>query len=172
VTSTTSNRIGAGITVALGIAAILLPYFFSTLAVMMLAAVMLASGVVALLQVHHLRRAGIQASVFGPWAQVIAGLVLIFWPDLALWLVALLLGGGLIANGAMGLLVLRESGVINPTFLARAEPWLSIALGVLLILMGAAGSAVLLGIVLGVALIGRGVRQWRAAAGEFEPGRP
>ncbi len=162
-TPAASARIGAGITVALGVAAILLPYFFSTLAVMMLAAVVFASGVVALLHVFAARRAGIGVSMFAPWVQVIVGLALLLWPDVALWLVALLLGGGLIANGAMALLVLRESRVVNPPLFERLAPWTSIALGVLLILLGAAGSAVLLGVVLGVALIGSGLRQWPAA---------
>ncbi|MDX1592637.1 MAG: DUF308 domain-containing protein [Gammaproteobacteria bacterium] len=156
-------RLSAAITVALGVAAILLPYFFTTLAVMMLAAVMFASGVVALFHAHAARRAGLQAGVFGPWAQVVVGIVLLLWPDVALWLVAMLLGGGLLVNGVLGLLALRESAVVNPPLIERLEPWISIALGVLLILMGAAGSALLLGIVLGVALIGSGLRQWRAA---------
>ncbi|HEY5790779.1 MAG TPA: DUF308 domain-containing protein, partial [Gammaproteobacteria bacterium] len=159
----TSARLSAGVTVALGVAAILLPYFFSTLAVMMLAAVVLASGAVALLRVLTARRAGIPAGVFGPWAQIVTGVVLLAWPDLALWLVALLLGGGLIAGGILALLALRGSSVINPPLAERILPWAQLGLGVLLIAMGAAGSALLLGVVLGLALIGSGLRQWRLA---------
>ena len=159
----TSARFSAGLTVALGVAAILLPYFFSTLAVMMLAAVVLASGAVALVHVYAARQAGLHAEVFGPWARVVAGIVLLAWPDLALWLVALLLGGGLIAGGVLELLAQRASGVINPPLVERVAPWVQVALGVLLIALGASGSAVLLGVVLGLALIGSGLRQWRLA---------
>ena len=63
----------------------------------------------------------------------------------------------------MGLVELRDSGVVNPPLLRRIELWASIGLGVLLIVTGATGSAVLLGIVLGVALIGTGLQQWRLA---------
>jgi uncharacterized membrane protein HdeD (DUF308 family) len=158
-----ANRVSAGITIALGVAAILLPYFFTTLAVMMLAAVMLASGVVALLNANTLRGAGYRVSRAGPVVQVLVGIVLLIWPDLALWVVAMLLGGGLIVHGVVGVLDLKESNVVNPPLGARLLPWSGIVLGALLILMGAAGSAVLLGIVLGVALIGSGLRQWQAA---------
>ena len=47
----------------------------------------------------------------------------------------------------------------------KLEYWASIVLGVVLILMGASGSAFLLGVILGVALISAGLQQWRAAAG-------
>ena len=165
-----ANRVSAGITVALGVAAILLPYFFSTLAVMMLAAVVLVSGAVALVNAHALRRAGYRVSLVGATVQVVVGIVLLVWPDLALWVVAMLLGGGLIVHGVVGVLDLKESNVINPPLAARLLPWSGIALGALLIVMGAAGSAVLLGIVLGLALIGSGLRQWQAAGARIEPG--
>jgi uncharacterized membrane protein HdeD (DUF308 family) len=41
--------------------------------------------------------------------------------------------------------------------------WASIVLGALLIVMGAFGSAILLGMVLGIALINAGLQQWREA---------
>jgi hypothetical protein len=41
--------------------------------------------------------------------------------------------------------------------------WSSIGFGVLLIVMGAFGSAVMLGLILGVALINAGLQQWREA---------
>jgi hypothetical protein len=46
----------------------------------------------------------------------------------------------------------------------KIELWLSIVLGVLLIILGSAGSAILLGVVLGLALISAGLQQWRLAA--------
>mgnify|MGYP002065057609 CR=1 FL=1 len=100
---------------------------------------------------------------FGPGAQVFAGIVLLIWPGLALWLVALVLGGGLILSGISGLSALRDSQVVNPSIVKKVEYWLIIGLGVLLIVMGAAGSALLLGTVLGVALISIGLQQWRLA---------
>ena len=48
--------------------------------------------------------------------------------------------------------------------LRKIESWLSIGLGTLLIVLGGAGSATLLGVVLGVALISTGLQQWRFAA--------
>ena len=78
-------------------------------------------------------------------------------------LVAVVLGGGLILSGIMGLSALNQSLVVNPPLLKKIELWSSILLGVLLILMGAAGSALLLGIILGVALISNGLQQWRMA---------
>jgi len=48
--------------------------------------------------------------------------------------------------------------------LRKIELWSSIVLGALLIASGAAGSAILLGVVLGVALISSGLQQWRLAA--------
>jgi uncharacterized membrane protein HdeD (DUF308 family) len=71
--------------------AIVLPYFVGTMAVMLLAAVMLMSGIMALVYVNATRKAGVPVSAFGPWVQVIAGIVLFIWPELALWLVAVIL---------------------------------------------------------------------------------
>ncbi len=56
------------------------------------------------------------------------------------------------------------SRVVNPPVLRKIELWSSIALGALLIVLGGAGSAILLGVVLGVALISTGLHQWRLAA--------
>jgi uncharacterized membrane protein HdeD (DUF308 family) len=158
-----STKSSAVISVVLGVAAIILPYFFGTFAVMLLGGLMLASGIVALLYVNAARKEGLSVSVFAPWAQIIAGVIILIWPGLALWLVAVILGGGLILSGITGLASLRDSGIVNPPFFLKFERWLSIALGVLLIALGATGSAILLGVVLGVALIGRGLQQWRYA---------
>ena len=158
--STSATRFSAVITIFLGVLAIVLPYFVGTMAVMLLATVMLASGIVSLLYVNSARKAGIPVSVFGPWVQVIAGVVLFIWPELALWLVAVILGGGLILSGIMGLSALRQNQLVNPTTLEKVVLWSSIVLGVFLILMGAAGSALLLGVILGVALISNGLQQW------------
>ncbi|NEX18460.1 MAG: hypothetical protein C1943_18120 [Halochromatium sp.] len=158
-----SRKIIAVISILLGIAAIALPYFFGTLAVSVLGGVMLASGLVSLLFVIDVRRQGLPVSVFGSWAQMIAGLVILVWPELALWLVAVLLGGGLILSGITGLVALRDAGIVNPPLLRKVGLWASILLGVLLILTGALGSAILLGLFLGIALIGAGLQQWREA---------
>ncbi|MEN8174250.1 MAG: DUF308 domain-containing protein [Pseudomonadota bacterium] len=158
-----STKTRAVITILLGVAAIVLPYLFGALAVMMLGGVMLASGIVALLYVNAARKQGIPVSVFGPWVQVIAGTVILIWPELALWLVAVILGGGLILSGITGLTSLRDSGMVNPPMLRKIGLWSSIGLGVLLIVMGAAGSAILLGVVLGVALISAGLQHWQLA---------
>ena len=158
-----STKSSAVISVVLGVAAIILPYFFGTFAVMLLGGVMLASGIVALLYVNAARKEGLSVSVFAPWAQIVAGVIILIWPGLALWLVAVILGGGLILSGVTGLASLRDSGVVNPPLFLKIERWLSIVLGVVLIVMGATGSAILLGVVLGVALIGRGLQQWRYA---------
>ena len=158
-----STKFSAAVTVLLGVAAIVLPYFVGALAVMMLGGVMLASGIMALLYVSAARKEGLPVSVFAPWAQVIAGVVVLIWPELALWLVAVVLGGGLVLSGITGLSALRDSGMVNPPLLRKIEWWASIGLGALLIVMGAAGSAILLGVVLGVALISAGLQQWRLA---------
>ncbi len=150
-------------TILLGVAAIILPYLFGTFAVMMLGGVMLASGIVALFYINTIRKEGIPVSVIAPWVQVIAGLVILIWPELALWIVAVILGGGLILSGITGLTALRDSGVVNPPMRRKIELWLSIVLGVLLIMLGSAGSAILLGLVLGLALISAGLQQWRLA---------
>lgn len=159
-----STRLSAVVSILLGVAAIVLPYFFGTLAVMMLGGVMLASGIVALLFVNAARKEGISVGVFAPWVQVIAGVVILIWPGLALWLVALILGGGLVLSGVLGLTALRDSGVVNPPRLRKIELWSSIVLGALLVVLGSAGSAILLGVVLGVALISTGLQRWRLAA--------
>lgn len=159
-----ATRFSAVITILLGVLAIILPYFVGTLAVMLLAAVMLASGVIALLYVNGLRQAGLPFSAFGPWVQIIAGVVLIIWPQLALWLVAVILGGGLLLSGIMGLTAMQQDPRVNPPTLKKIGLLSSIVLGMLLILMGAAGSAILLGIILGVALISNGLQQWRMAS--------
>lgn len=156
-----SARTSAVITILLGVTAIVLPYLFGTFAVMLLGGVMLASGVMGLLYVNGIRSQGLPASVFGPWVQMIAGVVILLWPELALWLVAVILGGGLILGGVTGLTALRDAKVINPPVLRKVELWSSIALGVLLIVAGAAGSGVLLGVVLGIALISAGLQRWR-----------
>ena len=159
-----STRFSAITSILLGVAAIILPYLFGTFAVMMLGGVMLAGGVVALLYVNAARREGVPVSVIAPWIQVIAGVVILIWPGLALWIVAIILGGGLMLSGITGLTALRDSGVINPPMLRKIELWVSIVLGGLLILLGATGSAILLGVVLGVALISKGLHQWRLSA--------
>lgn len=158
-----STKSFAVVTVLLGIVAIVLPHFFGTLAVIVLGGVMLASGIVALLHVNDARKQGLPVSVFGPWAQVIVGVVILIWPKLALWLIGILLGGGLILNGIAGLTALRDSEVVNPPMLRKIGLWSSIVLGALLVVMGGLGSAILLGLVLGVALINAGVQQWYAA---------
>lgn len=158
-----STRLFAVVSILLGIAAIALPYFFGTLTVVILGGVMLASGIVSLLFVLDVRKQGLPVSVFGPWAQMIAGVVILIWPELALWLAAVFLGGGLILGGITGLTALRDAGVVNPPLTRKVGLWASIVLGVLLIAMGAFGSAILLGLILGIALIGAGVQQWREA---------
>ena len=159
-----STKFSAVTSILLGVAAIILPYLVGTLAVMMLGGVMLASGIVALIYVSAARKEGIPVSVFSPWVQVIAGAVILVWPGLALWIVAVILGGGLILSGITGLTALRDSGVVNPPVLRKIELWLSIVLGALLIVLGGTGSAILLGMVLGVALISTGLQRWRLAA--------
>lgn len=159
-----STKFSAVISIFLGVAAIILPYFFGTFAVMMLGAVMLASGIVALLYVNAARKEGIPVSVLAPWVQVIAGAVILIWPGLALWIVAVILGGGLILGGITGLTALRDSGLVNPPIRRKIELWSSIVLGVLLIVLGGTGSAILLGVVLGVALISIGLQYWRLAS--------
>jgi uncharacterized membrane protein HdeD (DUF308 family) len=156
-----STRFLAVVSIVLGVAAIALPYFFGTLAVMALGGVMLASGIVALLFVNDIRRQGVPLSVLGPWAQVLAGLVILVWPELALWLAAVLLGGGLILSGITGLTALRDAEVVNPPVLRKIALWVSIALGALIVGTGAFGSSILLGLVLGVALINAGLQQRR-----------
>ena len=158
------TKFSAVIGILLGVAAIVLPYFFGTFAVMMLGGVMLASGALALLYVNAARKEGIPVSAFSPWVKVIAGVIILIWPGLALWIVAVILGGGLILSGTTGLAALRNSGIVNPPMLRKIELWSSIALGLLLIVLGGAGSAILLGIVLGIALISAGLQQWRLAA--------
>ena len=158
-----STRFLAVVSILLGVAAIILPYFFGTFAVMALGAVMLASGAVALVYVYNARKRGLPANVFGPWAQVIAGLVILVWPELTLWLLAILLGGGLILSGITGLTAMADSKVVNPPLHPKIGLWTSIALGVLLIVLGGFGSAVLLGLVLGIALISVGIQRWREA---------
>ena len=158
-----STRTFAVVTILLGVAAIVLPHFFGKLAVMALGGVVLAGGVVSLLFANDVRKEGLPVSVFGPWAQVIAGVVILIWPELALWLVAVLLGGGLILSGITGLTALHDAGVVNPPLLRKIGLWASIVLGALLIVMGAFGSAILLGLILGIALINAGLQQWREA---------
>jgi uncharacterized membrane protein HdeD (DUF308 family) len=159
-----SAKFVAATSILLGVAAIILPYIFGTFAVMMLGGVMLASGIVTLIYVNAARKEGIPVSVFAPWVQVVAGVVILVWPELALWIVAVILGGGLILSGITGLAALRDSGLVNPPVRRKIELWSSIVLGALLIVLGSAGSAILLGVVLGVALISTGLQQWRLAS--------
>lgn len=156
-----TSKIGAVASILLGIAAIAAPYLFGTFAMMVLGGVILASGIVALLYVNAARREGFPLGVYLPWLQIAVGLVIFVWPGLALWIIAVALGGGLILSGVIGLAELRELAIVNPPRSRRLEQWVRIALGALLILSGAAGSAILLGLVLGIALIGHGVQQWR-----------
>jgi uncharacterized membrane protein HdeD (DUF308 family) len=158
-----TSKIIAVLFVVLGIAAIALPYLFGTLAVAVLGGIMLASGIVSLFFVMDARRQGLPVSLIGPWAQIIAGIVILFWPELALWLAAVLLGGGLILSGIAGLSAMRDAGVVNPPLLRKVALWANIVLGMLLIAMGSLGSAVLLGLILGLALIAAGIQQWREA---------
>lgn len=160
------SKLAAVITMILGAAAIVLPYYFGTLAVMVLGAVILASGVMALFYASAVRRQGFAVSGFGPWARVIAGAVILVWPELTLWLVAVVLGAGFILSGLGGLAALRDMGVVNPPFSLKIEHWGSIGFGILLIVTGSFGSAVLVGAVLGIALIIAGLQQWRMA--DFE----
>ena len=159
-----ATKFSAVTSILLGVAAIILPYLFGTFAVMLLGGVMLASGIVALLYVNAARREGAPVSIIAPWVQVIAGVVILIWPELALWIVAVILGGGLILSGIAGLTALHDSGLVNPPVFRKIELWLSIVLGALLIVLGSAGSAILLGVVLGIALISAGLQQWRLAA--------
>jgi membrane protein HdeD len=156
-----STKVFAIGSILLGVAAIALPYFFGTLAVLLLGGVMLASGIVSLLFVIDVRKQGLPVSVLGPSAQIIAGVVVLIWPELTLWLAAVFLGGGLILSGITGLTALRDAGIVNPSPLRKVGLWASILFGVVLIGTGASGSAILLGLILGIALIAAGVQQWR-----------
>ena len=158
------TKFSAVISILLGVAAIILPYLVGTFAVMLLGGVMLASGIVALLYVNAARKEGIPVSILAPWVQVITGVVILIWPGLALWMVAVILGGGLVLSGITGLTALRDSAVVNPPVLRKIELWSIIVLGALLIVLGGTGSAILLGMVLGVALISTGLQRWRLAA--------
>ena len=157
------TKFSAVTSILLGIAAILLPYLFGTLAVMMLGGVILASGILALLYINAARKQGIPVSVSAPWVQMIAGVILLIWPELALWMVAVILGAGLILNGITGLTALGDSDLVNPPVTLKIGLWTSIVLGVLIIVLGSTGSAILLGFILGVALISNGIQQWRIA---------
>lgn len=158
----TSLKTYAAVSLLLGATAIILPYLFGTLSVMALGGIILASGIITLLYVYKLQKRGLALSVFGPWAQILAGVVILLWPELTLWLVAVLLGGGLILTGITGLSSLQDFGRGRETpLMTKLGLWASVALGVVLILMGAIGSAVLLGLILGVALINAGLQQWR-----------
>jgi uncharacterized membrane protein HdeD (DUF308 family) len=156
-----STKVFAIGSILLGVAAIALPYFFGTLAVMVLGGVMLAGGILSLLFAIDARRQGWPVGVLGSWAQIIAGSVVLVWPELALWLAAVLLGAGLILSGITGLSALRDAGIVNPPPLRKVGLWASILFGVVLIATGAFGSAILLGLVLGIALIVAGIQQWR-----------
>ena len=157
------TKFSAVASILLGVAAILLPYLFGTLAVMMLGGVILASGILAMLYISAARKEGIPVSVLGPWVQMIAGVILLIWPELALWIVAVILGAGLILNGITGLTALSDSDVVNPPVILKIGLWTSIILGVMIIVLGSTGSAILLGLILGVALISTGLQQWRLA---------
>jgi len=163
--SLSNTRLSALITMGLGVAAILLPYLFGTVAVMLLAVVMLASGISSLLYLNAWRRAGFPMSTTGPWAQVVASALLLIWPELALWLVAVVLVGGLVISGILGLWALGGGPPPRQATVKRLELWLTVGLGMLLILMGSAGSALLLGIILGFTLIVTGWQRWRLAQG-------
>ncbi len=157
------TKFSAVASILLGVAAILLPYLFGTLAVMMLGGVILASGILAMLYISAARKEGIPVSVLGPWVQMIAGVILLIWPELALWIVAVILGAGLILNGITGLTALSDSDVVNPPVILKIGLWTSIILGVMIIVLGSTGSAILLGLILGIALISTGLQQWRLA---------
>lgn len=157
------TKFSAVASILLGVAAILLPYLFGTLAVMMLGGVILASGILAMLYISAARKEGIPVSVLGPWVQMIAGVILLIWPELALWIVAVILGAGLILNGITGLTALSDSDVVNPPIILKIGLWTSIILGVMIIVLGSTGSAILLGLILGIALISTGLQQWRLA---------
>ncbi len=158
-----STRLFAVLSIVLGVAAIALPYLFGTLAVLALGGVILASGIVSLLFVMNVRKQGLPAGVLGPWAQMITGVVILIWPELALWLAAVLLGAGLILSGILGLTALRDAGVVNPPLIRKLGLWANIVLGALLIVSGSFGSAILIGLLLGIALIAAGLQQWREA---------
>ena len=160
------TKLAAIITMVLGAVAIFLPFYVGTLAVMLLGAVVLASGVIALIYANALRKQGFLVSLIGPLARVIAGAVLLIWPELTLWVVAVVLGAGLVLSGVSGLSALRDTDVVNPPVYLKIEHWLSIVFGVLLIVSGSSGSAVLVGAVLGIALIMAGIQQWRMAGYE------
>jgi hypothetical protein len=53
-------------------------------AVMALGGVMLAGGIISLIFVNDVRGHGSPVSVFGAWARVLAGHVILIWPQLAL----------------------------------------------------------------------------------------
>jgi uncharacterized membrane protein HdeD (DUF308 family) len=159
-----TTRIIALASIALGVLAILTPHWFGAFAVMLLGGAMLAAGVLALMYVSAARDAGLRLSVYPPWAQIVTGAVILIWPGLALWLVAVILGGGLILGGALGLLGSGNWSAGGSSGLRTVEYWLGIAGGALLIVMGATGSALLLSTVLGVFLIVSGARQWGRAS--------
>ena len=69
---------------------------------------------------------------------------------------------GLVASGHVSRVGYVDG--VDPAPLEKLTLWCTIVLGALLVLMGAAGSALFLGIILGIALISSGANQWRLAS--------
>jgi uncharacterized membrane protein HdeD (DUF308 family) len=61
-----SVKFTAAVTILLGVAAIITPYLFGKIAVMLLGGIMMASGVVALLYINSVRKEGIALGVIAP----------------------------------------------------------------------------------------------------------
>ena len=100
---------------------------------------------------------------FSAVTSILLGIAAILLPYLFGTLAVMMLGGVILASGITGLTALGDSDLVNPPVTLKIGLWTSIVLGVLIIVLGSTGSAILLGFILGVALISNGIQQWRIA---------
>lgn len=162
---TSNAKMAAGIMMAIGVLAILLPFYFGLFSVLILGGAVLASGILGIVYNWQLARLGADSGAnLAPWLFVLLGFLLLSTPKLTLSIAGLLIGAGLMFSGVMGWLVEKHSG--KPSILWQLRHAITGIFGLILILSGASGIAWLIGVFFGLNMLIAGANLWIAVTAD------
>jgi len=151
----------AGIMMAIGLLAILSPFYFGIFSVLILGGAVLASGILGVLYNWQLSRMGAyHGTNLAPWMFVLLGVLLVSTPEFTLSIAGLLIGASFMFSGAMGWLAEKRTG--KPSIWWNLRHVITGVFGLILILSGASGTAWLIGVFFGLNMLIVGANLWIA----------
>ncbi len=160
-------KMAAGFMMVIGALAVLLPFYFTVFAVLIVGSAVLLSGLLGLIYNWQLTKLGVdfQANRV-PWLFVVLGLFLLFTPRLTLSIAGLLVGSGLVFSGVTGWLAEKRAGEIFTW--SQLRHGITGTFGIILVLSGGSGIAWLIGVFFGLNMLMAGANLWRSVTAEGE----